>query len=80
MREMFLKLTQLKSGQKGVIVQVQGGAGLIRRLESMGVRPGKKITKVSAQFWRGPQIVKVDNSQVAIGFGMAGRILVEVGE
>ena len=75
---MFLGLTQLKSGQKGVIVQIQGGAGLIRRLESLGIRPGKKITKISAQFWRGPQIVSVDNSQVAIGFGMAGRILVEV--
>ena len=75
---MFLELTQLKSGQKGVIIEVQGGLGLIRRLESMGIRPGKKITKISAQFWRGPQIVKVDNSQVAIGFGMAGRILIEV--
>lgn len=78
MREMFLELTQLKSGQKGVVIEVQGGLGLIRRLESMGIRPGKKITKISAQFWRGPQIVKVDNSQVAIGFGMAGRILIEV--
>lgn len=75
---MFLELTQLKSGQKGVVIKVQGGLGLIRRLESMGIRPGKKITKISAQFWRGPQIVKVDNSQVAIGFGMAGRILIEV--
>ena len=75
---MFLKLTQLKSGQKGMIMQIQGGVGLIRRLEGLGIRPGKKITKISAQFWRGPQIVSVDNSQVAIGFGMAGRILVEV--
>ena len=75
---MVLNLIQLKSGQKGVVINVQGGAGLIRRLGSMGIRPGKKITKISAQFWRGPQIVKVDNTQVAIGFGMASRILIEV--
>ena len=75
---MVLDLTKLKSGQKGVVVEVQGGAGLVRRLESMGVREGKKITKVSAQFWRGPQIVKVDNTQVAIGFSMAMKISIKV--
>ena len=75
---MLLDLTQLKSGQKGTVVEMQGGVGFSRRLEAMGIRPGKKITKTSAQFWRGPQIVEVGNSRVAIGFGMAKRILVEV--
>ena len=75
---MVLDLTKLKSGQKGVVVEIQGGVGLVRRLESMGVRKGKKITKISAQFWRGPQIVKVDNTQVAIGFGMAVKISIKV--
>ena len=75
---MVIDLTKLKSGQKGKIVEMQGGIGLIRRLESRGIRLGKRVTKVSAQFWRGPQIVKVDNSQVAIGFGMARRILIEI--
>ena len=73
---MVLNLTELKSGQTGTVIDMQGGAGFIRRLESMGIRPGKKITKISAQFFRGPQIVKVDNLQIAIGFGMARRILV----
>ena len=75
---MVLNLIQLKSGQKGIVINVQGGVGLIRRLGSMGIRPGKKITKIGAQFWRGPQIVKADNTQVAIGFGIARRILIEV--
>jgi ferrous iron transport protein A len=77
---MVLNLTQLKSGQSGTIIKIEGGLGLIRHLESMGVRLGKKITKTSAQFWQGPQTVKVGNLQVAIGFGMARRILVEVEE
>lgn len=75
---MVLDLTKLKSGQKGVVLEVQGGAGLVRRLESMGVRKGKKVTKISAQVWRGPQVVKVDNTQVAIGFGMAMKISIKV--
>jgi ferrous iron transport protein A len=77
---LILALTQLKSGQKGRIVQMQGGLGMVRHLESMGIRVGKKITKISAQFWRGPQVVRVDNTQLAIGFGMARRMLIEVEE
>ncbi len=74
---MILDVTQLKFGQKGTVVEIQGGFGLSRRLESMGIRAGKKITKISAQFWRGPQIVKVDNTQVAIGFGTAKKIFIK---
>jgi len=77
---MVLDLTQLKSGQVGAIVGIQGGAGLSRRLESMGIRQGKRITKISAQFLRGPQTLRVDNLHVAIGFGMARKILIEVEE
>ena len=77
---MTLDLTQVKTGQTGKVIEIQGGQGLIRRLESMGVRQGKKITKISAQFLRGPQTLKVDNLQVAIGFGMAKKILIEVEE
>jgi len=71
-------LTQLEVGQSGVVVNIQGGHGLIRRLESLGIRVGKKVTKVSSQFMRGPVTVRIDNSQVAIGFGMAKKIIVKV--
>ena len=75
---MTIDLTQMKPGESGEIVEIQGGFGMTRRVQSMGVRPGKKVTKVSSHFWQGPQTVQVDNTQVAIGFGMARRIIVEV--
>lgn len=73
-----LDLTQLQEGKTGVVVEIQGGHGLIRRLESLGIRTGKKITKVSSQFMRGPITVRIDNFQVAIGFGMARKVIVRV--
>ena len=73
-----IDLTQMKAGQSGIVTEVQGGYGLIRRIQSLGVREGKRITKVSSHFWRGPQTIKVDNLRVAIGFGMAKRIIVEM--
>lgn len=75
---MKIDLTQLKPGETGVVEEIQGGYGFMRKLQSMGVRPGKRITKVSSHFWRGPQTVKIGHFQIAIGFGMAKRILVQV--
>ena len=54
------------------------GPGFGRRLEAMGIRPGKKVTKVGSMLFRGPVTLRVDNAQVAVGFGMANRIIVEV--
>lgn len=71
-------LTQLKEGESGVVVNIQGGYGLVRRLDSLGIRVGKKVTKVSSQLMRGPVTVRIDNFQVALGFGMARKIFVRV--
>jgi ferrous iron transport protein A len=71
-------LTQLEEGESGVVVDIHGGYGLVRRLESLDIRVGKKVTKVSSQFMRGPITVRIDNSQVALGFGMARKIIVRV--
>jgi len=75
---MVIDLTQMQPGESGIIKEISGGCGLVRKLQSMGIRQGKKITKVSSHFWRGPQTIDVDNLQVAIGFGMAKRILIQV--
>lgn len=73
-----LTVPEMKSGQTGTVIEVVGGRGLIRRLDALGIRPGKRVTKTSAGIFHGPVILKVDNAQVAVGFGMAKRIIVEV--
>ncbi|MBE0434019.1 ferrous iron transport protein A [candidate division WOR-3 bacterium] len=73
-----IPLTDIESGQTGKVAEVQGGHGMRTRLNAMGVRPGVQITKVSGQFMRGPIIVRIGSTRIAIGFGMARRIIVEV--
>ncbi|MGB3477679.1 MAG: FeoA family protein [bacterium] len=73
-----IDLSQMVAGQTGRIISFNGGRGLVQRLESMGIRLGVQITKVSGQLMRGPVVVRLGNTQVAIGFGMARKILVEV--
>jgi ferrous iron transport protein A len=77
---MIVNLTQMQQGETGLLKEIQGGHGIIRKLQSMGVRPGKKITKVSSHFWHGPQTIAIDNIQVAIGYGIAKKIFIEIEE
>ena len=74
----LVTLRQMRAGQKGKVVAVQGGHGLVNRLSALGIRPGKRITKVSSMLMRGPVTIKLDNFQMAIGFGMANKIIVEL--
>ncbi|MEW6608603.1 MAG: FeoA family protein [bacterium] len=73
-----ISLVQMKIGESGKIVEIQGGAGMSLKLENLGIRVGEEIKKVSQQAMRGPVVVAVGKSQVAVGFGMATRVLVEV--
>jgi ferrous iron transport protein A len=73
-----INLRQMYPGQSGRVMQVGGGAGLVSRLNALGIRPGKKITKVSSMMMRGPVTVQLGSTRLAIGFGMASRILVEI--
>ena len=73
-----ITVRQMRAGQSGKVVQVLGGPRLVNRLNSLGIRPGKRITKVSSVFMRGPVTIQIDRAQVAIGYGMANKIVIEV--
>ena len=72
-----IALAQLKNGQSGTVVEIQGGRRMVDRLNALGIIPGKKITKTSAMLMRGPVTIEVDRAEVAIGFGMASRVMVK---
>jgi ferrous iron transport protein A len=78
MPSQIMDITRMRAGEKGVVVEIQGGFGLLRRLETLGIRPSVEITKVSAQFARGPVTVRVGNTHSALGFGMAAKIIIEL--
>lgn len=71
-------LDQMQAGQSGIIMGIEGGHGMVMRLNTMGIIPGKKITKISSQLMRGPVMIEVDRARIALGFGMAKRILLQL--
>jgi len=72
-----MDITQIKEGKKCKVVEIQSGRGMQRKLDALGIRPGIEITKINSQVFRGPIIVQVGNTKVAIGYGMARKIIVE---
>jgi ferrous iron transport protein A len=73
-----ISLVQMKTAQKGKVAEVAGGKGLENRLMSMNVYQGKEITMLSHSVLRGPVTIKVGSSVIALGHGMAGKIIVQV--
>ncbi len=75
-QQQFSPLSTMKSGQEGIVKQVAGGMGFIKKLINIGIRTGTKIKVVNAS--GGPIIVSSEGTKSAIGRGAASRILIEV--
>lgn len=69
---------RMKAGKTGTIIEYKGGHGLSRRLDTLGLIPGKKVTKVSSMFGRGPVTLQVGRTQIALGYGAADKVIVEL--
>ena len=76
--EKRMTLTRMQNGQKGTVVEIQGGPAMINRLNALGIRPGQTVTKIGSMFMRGPVTIQSGNGQVALGHGMANKIIVEL--
>jgi ferrous iron transport protein A len=71
-----LPLTDLPAYMDGTVVALDGGYGMQARLRSLGVVEGKRLRKLSDIGRRGPVVVLIERTQVAIGFGIARRVMV----
>ena len=49
-------------------------------LKSLGIIPGKRITRITPVPVKEPISIEMDEVKVVIGFGMASRIMVAVEE
>ena len=73
----MVSLVEFSEAEAARVVSIEGGADIAKRLYHLGIREGVEIKKVAGMFKKGPIIVKIGHSQVALGRGMASRIMVE---
>ena len=68
-------LSALDTGEQGVVVEMNGGRGMLGRMTAMGFTPGAEVTIVQ-NFGRGPLIALVRDARIALGRGEARRLYV----
>lgn len=73
----MMTLHDMKIGEKATVYMINGGRGVRNKLEAMGLREGVSIVKKSAVMTRGPVIVEVGTTQIALGSEIADRIIVQ---
>jgi Fur family ferric uptake transcriptional regulator len=76
-REPTVPLTLATPGEKVRIIGVMGGTGIEGRLRSMGLGRGVEVEVIKTS-GPGPLIVASGESRIALGFGMAEKILVSM--
>jgi ferrous iron transport protein A len=69
-------LEQMKKGSKGKIAGLLGGRGVTVKLSAQGIVPGKVVEKVG-HLRGGPILIRVGRCQVAVGLGLARKVIVE---
>ncbi|MHA1835575.1 MAG: FeoA family protein [Candidatus Odinarchaeia archaeon] len=74
----LLPLTMLMSGEEGVIVEVDAGRGLTKRLTELGFTKDSLTKVISSAFEGGGRmIVSIKDSKIALSCGIAYKIIVK---
>jgi ferrous iron transport protein A len=75
MNDERIPLSALAPGKAGVVSRLAGGAGFMSRLAALGFTPGATLTMVQ-NFGRGPLIVSIRGTRIALGRGEAAKVYV----
>ena len=73
----MLPLAMISAGEDVQLVNVVGGRVLRKRLADLGLNPGMNLRVVQVDP-QGPMILAVKDSRIALGRGMAQKVMVEL--
>jgi ferrous iron transport protein A len=71
-----MSLAELRTGKRAVVRALRGGRELTGRLTAMGLVAGAPV-EVLQNRGRGPLLIRVRDTRIALGRGEALKILVE---
>ncbi len=70
-------LDKIVNGKEVVVENIEGGWGIRQKLNQMGIHIGDSILIKSRGFLGGPTLIQVHGTKVAIGRGMAKKVIVK---
>lgn len=72
-----LTLDQIKKDKEVTVVEIEGGWRIRQRLNQMGIHPNDCILIKRSGAMGGPILIQIHGTDVAIGRGMARKIVVK---
>jgi ferrous iron transport protein A len=72
-----MTLTQVNPGQTVRILSFRGGVGLEHKLRQLGLVPGDYARVLRYAPLGGPLLVEVEGRSIALGRGVASKVVVE---
>lgn len=75
-KDSVMSLAEVNAGESAFVLDFSDGHSIAGRLTSLGFTPGVEV-QMTQNFGRGPLIVTVRGTRVALGRGEAAKISVE---
>jgi ferrous iron transport protein A len=72
-----MNLLDTPKGRTVKILDFKGGKGLESKLRQLGLNPGRQVKVLRYAPMGGPMMLDVEGRSVAIGRGIAARVIVE---
>ena len=69
-------LAELKPGEHAALIEIRAGKGALGRMSSLGFTPGVDVEMIQ-NYGRGPLIVTVRGTRIALGRLEAEKLLVQ---
>ncbi len=74
---MSMTLNSVAVRRKARVRMIEGGQRVRSHLNTLGIHVGDVLEVVERAPFRGPVLIQLNGSRVALGRGVAGRILLE---
>lgn len=68
-------LSDLRTGDSGVVMSLHGGGGFRSKMLSLGIIPGNKISIINGGCGQ-PFVIKMGDTRLMLGWGMAQKVAV----
>jgi ferrous iron transport protein A len=72
----MMTLEDIALHQVALVEDVEGGRGVRSHLQTLGIHVGDRIRVVERAPFRGPVLVEINGSRVALGRGVARKVKV----